>query len=160
MRPARKKPPKESIRLQLADVPGLLERELAQRLKRSQTARVFGFACEEAEPGRAVVSMRVTQRHKQVNGVVHGGVLAAMADTAAGLAIYAGLPRGARIATIELKINYLEAVDGGSLLAEARVLRTGRNFSVAECDVRDSHGRLAATALLTFAIDTRKGKPR
>jgi uncharacterized protein (TIGR00369 family) len=82
--------------------------------------------------------------------VVHGGILAALADTAAAIAAYTTVPKGVALATIELKINYLEAVPGGRIRAEARVLRTGRNFVVAECEIFDTKGLLAAKALLTF----------
>jgi uncharacterized protein (TIGR00369 family) len=58
--------------------------------------------------------------------------------------------QGTALATIELKINYLEAVPGGRILAAARVLRTGRNFVVTECEIFDQQGKLAAKALLTF----------
>ena len=54
------------------------------------------------------------------------------------------------MATVELKNNYLEGVRGGRIKAEAHVLRTGRNFVVAECEVFDRKGTLAAKALLTF----------
>jgi uncharacterized protein (TIGR00369 family) len=49
-----------------------------------------------------------------------------------------------------LKINYLEPVPGGRVRAEARVLRAGRNFVVAECEIFDAKGKLVAKALLTF----------
>jgi uncharacterized protein (TIGR00369 family) len=96
--------------------------------------------------------MRVAPKHKQVHGVVHGGVLAAMADTAGGLATYMVVPRGTRLATVEMKINFLEPVAQGTVLAEARVLRKGRNFAVVDCEVFDAAGRLAAKALMTFSI--------
>jgi uncharacterized protein (TIGR00369 family) len=94
--------------------------------------------------------MDARARHKQLNGVVHGGILAAMADTAGAIAAYTTVPKGTALATIELKINYLEAVPGGRIRAEARVLRTGRNFVVTECAIFDQKGALAAKALLTF----------
>lgn len=128
------------------------ERELARRLKQSNTARQFGFVLEAAEPGRTVVRMRVAARHRQVHGVVHGGVVAALADTAGGLATYTVAPRGARVATVEMKINYLEPVEKGTLRAEAKVLRRGRNLAVVDCDVRDEDGKLVGKALMTFAI--------
>lgn len=127
------------------------ERELARRLRRSNTARQFGFELEAAEPGRAVLRMRVRAQHLQVHGVVHGGILAALADTAGGLATYMSVPRGTRVATVEMKINYLEAVERGMLAAEARVLRLGRNFAVVEADIRDDDARHVARALMTFS---------
>ncbi len=128
------------------------EQELARRLRQSKVPRYFGFELEAAEPGRAVVRMRVAAKHKQVHDVVHGGVVASLADTTGGLATYMAVPRGTRVATVEMKINFLEPVDRGILTAEARVLRRGNNFAVVDCDVRDSAGRLAAKALMTFAI--------
>src|SRR5712692_9278707 len=117
------------------------ERELAKRLRQSNTAKQFGFELEAAAAGRAVVRMRVAAMHKQVHGVVHGGVLAAMADTAGGLATYMVVPRGTRLATVEMKINFLEPVEQGTVLAEARVLRKGRNFAVMDCEIHDAAGR-------------------
>ena len=136
------------------------ERELARRLRQSNVPRQFGFELEAAEPGRAVVRMRVASKHKQVHGVVHGGVLASLADTAGGLATYMVVPPGTWVATVEMKINFLEPVDRGSVTAEARVLRKGKNFAVVDCDVLDATGRLAAKALMTFSIGRAQRKLR
>lgn len=141
------------MRLQFEELAHRAAQELSRRLRSSNTNRLFGFELEAAEPGRAVVAMRVRQRHRQVHGVVHGGIIAALADTTAALAVYMVLPRGTPMATIEMKINFLEPVARGTVTAEGRMLRRGRNFAVAECDVRDHDGRLAAKALLTFAIN-------
>jgi uncharacterized protein (TIGR00369 family) len=126
--------------------------ELRRRLRESNTAKQFGFSLDEAEPGRVVLRMRVGQRHKQVHGVVHGGVLAALADTAGGLATYMACPPGTRVATVEMKINYLESVEAGSVTAEARVVRSGRHLAVVDCDVRDDRGRFVSKALMTFFV--------
>jgi len=135
--------------------------ELRARLDSSNTAKQFGFALKEAEPGRVVLRMRVDDRHKQVHGVVHGGVLAALADTAGGMATYMSYPRGMRAATIEMKINYLEAVEGGEVEADARVVRAGKHVAVVDCDVRDHTGRLVGKALLTFFVGPlAKGRKR
>jgi uncharacterized protein (TIGR00369 family) len=126
--------------------------ELKRRLRTTNTAKQFGFVLAEAEPGRVILRMRVDKRHMQVHGVVHGGVLAALADTAGGLASYMACPRGTRVATIEMKINYLESVEGGIVEAEARVIRRGRHIAVVDCDVRDDHRRLVGKALMTFFV--------
>src|SRR5260370_2122907 len=88
--------------------------ELRRRLAENNTAKQFGFELVEAKPGKVVLRMNVNEHHLQVHGVVHGGVLAALADTAGGLASYMACPPGTRVATIDLKINYLEAAEGGS----------------------------------------------
>lgn len=147
--------PRKSIEHLAAD-------ELRERLETSSTARQFGFLLDQAEPGRVVLEMQVSERHKQVHGVVHGGVIAALADTAGGLATCMACPRGTRVATIEMKINYLEAVERGVLHADARVVRIGAHIAVVDCDVRDSNRRLVGKALMTFFVGpfTRTEKER
>jgi uncharacterized protein (TIGR00369 family) len=130
----------------------LKEKELRERVRASNTAKQFGFAVQRAERGKVTMRMPVNARHKQVHGVVHGGVLAALADTAGGLATYMACPIGTRVATVEMKINFLEAVEAGHVTAEAEVVRLGRHIAVADCDLRDDSGRLVAKALMTFFV--------
>lgn len=144
--------PLTDMRLHFEEIAHRAERELARRLRSTNAAKMFGFSLEAAEPGRAVLKMRVRARHIQVHGVVHGGILAALADTVGALGIYLQVPRGTRLATIEMKINFLEPVEKGTLLAEGRVLRKGRNFAVSECDIRNEKHRLVAKALVTYSI--------
>lgn len=121
-----------------------------ERMKESQVITHLGFDVEKVEKGRAVFLLDVREHHKQIHGVVHGGILAALADTTAAIAAYSVVPKGTEIATVELKINYLEPVPGGRIKADARVLRAGRNFVVAECEIWNEDNSLAAKALLTF----------
>lgn len=140
------------MRLRFENLEHDAAREMAERVRRSKPTRVFGFELLAAEPGRAIMRMKVRDSHRQVHGVVHGGFLAALADTAGALCCYLSLPRGTRLATVELKINYLEPVAGGAVEAEGKMLRCGKTFTVSECDIRDSQGRLVAKSLQTFAI--------
>jgi uncharacterized protein (TIGR00369 family) len=122
-----------------------------QRLKESSSSELMGFEVESVHDGRAVFCLKVAPRHKQIHGVVHGGILASLADTTAAIAAYTVVPRGIELATLELKINFLEPVPGGTVKAEARVLRNGRNFVVTECEIFNESGSMAAKALLTFS---------
>src|SRR6516225_7466547 len=122
-----------------------------QRMKESQSTELLGFDVESVHDGRAVFRLDVRPTHKQIHGVVHGGIIAALADTTAAIAAYTAVPLGVELATLELKINYLEPVPGGRVKADARVLRAGRNFIVTECDIFNQSGSLAAKALLTFS---------
>src|SRR5579885_295622 len=125
-------------------------RMVRERLKESEAVARLDFHVERVEKGRAIFLLEVQPKHKQLHGVVHGGVLATLADTTAAIACYTVVSEGVEIATIEMKINFLEPVPGGTIRAEGRVLRAGRNFVVAECDIRNEGGSLAAKALLTF----------
>ncbi|HVH71134.1 MAG TPA: PaaI family thioesterase [Candidatus Dormibacteraeota bacterium] len=125
-----------------------------ERLKESNVIGHLGFDVERVEKGRAIFVLDVRPHHKQLHGAVHGGILAALADTTAAIAVYTVVPQGTEIATVELKINYLEPVPGGHIKADARVLRAGRNFVVAECEILNEDQSLAAKALLTFGAAT------
>jgi len=129
-----------------------------ERLRESNPVNHFEFDLVKAERGRVVFSMPVLEKHKQIHRVVHGGVLAMLADTAGGFAAFLAAPEGSRVVTIEMKINFLEAVGSGKLKADARVLRQGRTTSVVDCEVTDNTGRLVSKALITFAISPQKAK--
>jgi uncharacterized protein (TIGR00369 family) len=119
-------------------------------LRRSHAIQFLGFSLEAIDKGWAVMRLRADTHHKQIHGVVHGGILAALADTVGAMASYTVVPLGTAIATIEMKINYLEPVPVGTVRAEANVLRAGRNFVVTECDVFSPAGKLSAKALITY----------
>jgi uncharacterized protein (TIGR00369 family) len=121
------------------------------RLKLSNFSVLVGLEVAKLYEGGAVLELTVKDDHRQIHNVVHGGVIATLADTAGALAAYTVSPVGAELATIELKINYLLPIADGKVQAEGRVLRAGRNFIVVECDVRNAQGQLAAKSLMTFA---------
>ena len=121
-----------------------------ERLNSSGTARQMGFEIASLDRGHVVLRMRVKQHHKQALGVVHGGVLASLADTAGGLASHTAATNS-RVVTIEMKINYLEGVPHGTVTADARVVRIGKHIAVVDCDLRDDT-RLVAKALMSFYV--------
>src|SRR5260370_38469502 len=121
-----------------------------RRMRESQSTELLGFDVESVHAVRAIFRLDVRPSHKQIHGVVQGGILAALADTTAAIAAYTAVPNGTEIATVELSMNYLEPVPGGRIKAEARGLRAGRNFIVAEWEIFNEHGSLAAKALLAF----------
>ena len=120
------------------------------RVKLSKFSDLMGFEVTKLYQGGAILQVVTEDHHRQIHNVMHGGVIAALADTAGAIAAYTVVPRGSEVVTIELKINYLLPVAGGQLRAEGKVLRAGRNFIVVECDVTRQDGSLAAKALMTF----------
>ena len=85
-------------------------------------------------------------------GVLHGGVLMTLADTAGAVCAFLNLPAGARTVTIESKTNFLGAVRNGAMTARARPLHIGKTTIVVETDVLDSSGRRAARTTQTQAV--------
>jgi uncharacterized protein (TIGR00369 family) len=87
-------------------------------------------------------------------GVLHGGVLMALADSAGGVCAFFNLPAGARTATIESKTNFFAAVREGEVRARTRPLHRGRTTIVLETDLLDSSGRLVGRTTQTQAVLT------
>lgn len=86
-------------------------------------------------------------------GVLHGGVLMGLADSAAAICAFLNLPEGsAGTATIESKTNFLRAVRDGHVEAIARPLHAGRTTIVVDTELRDAAGRLVARTTQTQAV--------
>jgi uncharacterized protein (TIGR00369 family) len=78
-------------------------------------------------------------------GVLHGGVLMALADSTGAACAFLNLPAGSTgTTTVESKTNFLRAVRAGYVEATSRPLHTGRTLIVVETDLRDDSGRLVA----------------
>lgn len=87
-------------------------------------------------------------------GVLHGGALMALADSAGGVCAFLNLPPGAHTATIESKTNFFGAVRQGTVRARSRPLHRGRTTIVVETDLYDSSDRHVARTTQTQAILT------
>jgi len=86
-------------------------------------------------------------------GIVHGGVLMALADSVGGLCAYLNLPEGASgTATIESKTNFFRAVREGTVTAAARPLHVGRSFVVVQTSLVDAAGKPVAQVTQTQAV--------
>lgn len=91
-------------------------------------------------------------------GLLHGGVVMALADSAGGALAFANLPEGATgTSTIESKTNFLRGVRGGTVRAQARVLHAGRTTIVIETELRGDDGKLVAKVTQTQAVLLPKG---
>jgi acyl-CoA thioesterase len=126
------------------------EQAIREKFEINHFPRLLGIQLEEIEPGRARLSVEVRQELCQLQGVMHGGAIASLIDTAVAFAILGGSEKETRFTTVEMKVNYLSAIREGRVIADARLIRDGRRIVVAECDVFDSKGRLAAKGLLTY----------
>lgn len=86
-------------------------------------------------------------------GMLHGGIIMTLADSAAGVCALLNLPQAAQgTATIEGKTNFMAAIRSGTATAVSRPLHVGGRTIVVETDVRTGDGRLAARTLQTQAV--------
>jgi acyl-CoA thioesterase len=98
----------------------------------SQFTQHVGLQLLEKGPGRSRWTLPLQPLHMNTHGVVHGGVLFTLADTAMGSALYGALQPGQICATINVKINYFKPVFGGTVICVSEVVNQGK--SVAHLD--------------------------
>jgi uncharacterized protein (TIGR00369 family) len=99
-----------------------------------------GFRIVNIEPGRAEVALARRDDLVQFFGHFHGGVITALADQAAGIAVTSGLPKGRIGVTVEIKVNFLSPAAGAELIARARTLKMSGSIGVATVDVFSKDG--------------------
>lgn len=117
-------------------------------------ARLIDFRLRIAEPGRIVMELEPHESLENTIGLLHGATAAALLDTAMGCAISTMLPAGQGAVTLDLKLTYLRplSVRSGTISAEGKVIKLGRQTSYAEGFVRDGSGNLAVHATATFSM--------
>lgn len=115
-------------------------------------AATLGLEAVEGSPERVVLQGAWAPERCTAAGVLHGGYLMTLADTAAAALAFLNLPAGASTATIEAKTNFLAAVRDGSVTARAELVHKGRSTIVVQVDVRDDAGRLVTRTLQTQAV--------
>lgn len=113
-------------------------------------ARLLEIQLEDLASGSATLRMRVRKVLTQNHGVVHGGAIASLIDSATAFAIITLLAPKEKVTTVDLTISYLRPVTNGRLICTAKVLRSGRRLLVVSADVFDSAQKLVATALSTY----------
>ena len=98
-------------------------------------------------PDHATIELEVSDKVRNGIDVVHGGVLAALIDTAGAHAgIFCAEPGRIRQAmTISLNVNLVGNIGDGVLITKARVRKAGKTIFVSSCDVEDGDGNLLAT---------------
>ena len=113
----------------------------------------LGARLAHVDKGRCDIEVAFDETLTQQHGLFHGGVVASIADNAAGFAAYSLMREGRQPLTIEFKINLLAPARGSLLIARGEVLRAGRSIFHVRCDVycrNDDEDQLVATALVTI----------
>src|SRR3970040_2180396 len=111
---------------------------------------LLGIEVVEIDDGYAKLVMPFHEKLTQPYGIVHGGAVFSLADSAVGFATTSLVEPQRKRITIEMKINFLAPVKDGVMEAKARVLRKGRIIP-AEVDITNN-GILVAKAIATYII--------
>lgn len=126
---------------------------LVEALRADPFARSLGVALEEVREGYARASLVLAPHHRNFHGLVHGGVVFALADCAFAAASNA---RGERAVAISATVHFLRPPAPGVLRAECVEESCGRRLGAYRVEVRDSEGALVATMQ---ALVYRQGEP-
>ncbi len=114
---------------------------------------VLGFVPLTAGDGEATWEYTVNPAHYNTNGVLHGGILMALLDTAMGHAVATVVePAGRFNAAAQLNINFLHPVKSGLVRAKATIKKMGKRLAVVESEATDEGGRLLAIATSTHSL--------
>ena len=113
---------------------------LAEAINAKGFSGAAGFRVVAVEAGRAEVSLPRRPDLLQFFGHFHGGVITALADQAAGIAVTSGLPAGRIGVTVEIKVNFLSPADGSEPIARAKILKMSGSIGVATVEVFSKNG--------------------
>jgi len=118
----------------------------------------LGLTCvDKSTPGTTVWTMKADERMSNPAGLIQGGFLAAMADSAMGASAVTALEgRRASVVNTDMKISFLHAArPGDQLTCTARVLKAGRAVTFVEAHIVNGHGRTVATARSSYLATPR-----
>ncbi len=112
----------------------------------------LGLVLDEAEASRVIIRLDWAPHLCTTAGILHGGVLMALADTAGALVTFLGLPEGKTTATITSTSHMFRPVGGGMVRAVAVPVHRGRTTVTAETSVFDTEDRLVAQTIQVQAV--------
>jgi uncharacterized protein (TIGR00369 family) len=127
----------------------------AHALSTEHYGSFIGLESPKFEGDYTIIDLDTQKHHLNQLGVVHGGVMTSMLDTAMGNSCFFLVKKP--LVTVELKVSFMRPVFGGKITARARVLKKGEHLIFASASVFDFEGLEVAAALGTYMmVDTLK----
>jgi uncharacterized protein (TIGR00369 family) len=130
---------------------------IAQSFNRQKLMAAYGARIAVLGEGSVEITVQAKDFLLRTSGIFHGGVIAAIADTAAGYAAASYMQEDTSFLTVEFKINFLNKAKGDWLKARTAVLKSGRTLTVVSADVfilTEKAEKKVATALVTLIKET------
>jgi uncharacterized protein (TIGR00369 family) len=129
-----------------------IEADIRARMDASPFHRGMGLEVEAVRRGEVDLAFSAGAEHANLAGRVHGGVMATLADTAAGLAVRTVIPSGSGHVTVTLDVQFLRSAEPGRLVGHGGVTKAGRRIAFADAEIVNANGDVLARAQLTVAI--------
>ena len=125
---------------------------LRERIAESPFHGWAGMELVRVGGGEAELAMKLEDHHFNPQLIVHGGIIAAMPDTAIGLALRSILAPGSTHRTAQLGVHFLAKGEGTRLVGRGRALHLGTRMGYGEAEVLDGDQQLLARATATFIV--------
>jgi uncharacterized protein (TIGR00369 family) len=126
--------------------------EIRERVRNSPFHQWADITLVSVGDGRSEVAMALGDHHLNPQGIVHGGVIAALADTSIGLALRSMLKPGYTHRTAQLNVHFLAKAEADRLVGQGRAVHLGQRMGYGEAEVYDTAGGLVARATATFIV--------
>jgi 1,4-dihydroxy-2-naphthoyl-CoA hydrolase len=126
--------------------------DLPQLLRTMPFAAELGVELDTAAPEEVRGRLAWSPERCTAGGVLHGGVLMALADSLGAICAFLNLPPGAGTTTLNSSTTFLRAVKEGEVKAVARPLHAGRTVIVVQTDLHDDDGRRVGQVTQTQAV--------
>lgn len=133
------------------------ERRVRDSFTRQGIMSHIGAEMITISAGQCEIHLRYGEHVSQQHGFFHGGIVATIADSAAGYAGFSLMPADAGVLTVEFKINLVAPADGELLIARGSVVRPGRTLTVSHAEVsvqNDGGERVCAILQQTLMLIT------
>lgn len=135
--------------------PGVRQFQLPSWIACAPFEEYLGMKIEETGNGRAVLSMPFKLKLAQGAGLMHGGAITALADTAVAIAIKSILPEGSDFVTVDLHLKFFAAVHEGTVRAVARTMVKDERKITGEAEIFNGDTKVAEFS--AFFIVKKKG---
>lgn len=135
------------------------ERRIRDSFARQGIMPHLGAELTLVQPGSCDIRLPFNENLSQQHGYFHGGVVATIADSAAGYAGFTLMPKDSGVLTVEFKINLVAPAEGSYLIARGYVLRPGRTLTVTQAEVfAFRHGSERTCAVMQQTLMTISGR--
>ena len=125
---------------------------LREAFGRVPYAGLLGLEFVSAGRGSATFALDVRPELTRIGGILHGGAVVSLMDTAAAFAVHTLLEPGGRTVTVDLTVHFLSPAHEGRVEARATILRRGRRVIILKVEAADASGELIATSTMTYYL--------
>jgi uncharacterized protein (TIGR00369 family) len=123
-----------------------------ERINKSPAYRFLGMKVTAIGRGYSRLELDCQEEIKNVQGIIHGGIICTLMDSSCGVALGSLLEPGDTLVTLDLRINYISPHREGVLIGEGAVLHMGQHTGVAESAIKDGQGKLIAKGMTTHFV--------